>query len=452
MKIRLYNSKTKKKESFVPIDSNKVTMYVCGITAYSFPHIGNARGPVVFDVLARVLRRQYKLTYVRNITDLDDKIYDAAQKEDVKISEITQRYTKIYQEDMSTLGVEEPDLEPLATEHIEDMIEMITVLMYKGHAYENQGHVFFNIDTFPDYGFLSNRTEEDQISGARVQPSEIKKNQRDFVLWKPSSGDIPGWDSPWGFGRPGWHLECSAMAKKYLGETLDIHGGGSDLLFPHHENECAQSICSHSGQPLANYWVHNGMIDFDNVKMSKSEGNLLLIRDLLQEVRPEVIRIAFLTTHYRKPINWNEALISDSEKKLDRLYGSIRKLGQILPGDPSEDVINALSDDINTPKALSELFALAKSINNAKTDKEAKDIASVLIGSANLLGLMNEDPEKWFDSGADVDEVLVEQMLKDREEARLNKDFVKADEIRQKIESLGVSIEDGPEGPLWKKL
>ena len=285
-----------------------------------------------------------------------------------------------------------------------------------------------------------------------MQPSEIKKNQRDFVLWKPSSGDIPGWDSPWGFGRPGWHLECSAMAKKYLGETLDIHGGGSDLLFPHHENECAQSICSHSGQPLANYWVHNGMIDFDNVKMSKSEGNLLLIRDLLQEVRPEVIRIAFLTTHYRKPINWNEALISDSEKKLDRLYGSIRKLGQILPGDPSEDVINAVSDDINTPKALSELFALAKSINNAKTDKEAKDIASVLIGSANLLGLMNEDPEKWFDSDADVDEVLVEQMLKDREEARLNKDFVKADEIRQKIESLGVSIEDGPEGPLWKKL
>ena len=452
MKIRLYNSKTKKKELFVPIDSNKVTMYVCGITAYSFPHIGNARGPVVFDVLAKLLRREYQLTYVRNITDLDDKIYDAAQKEDVKISEITQRYTKIYQEDMLTLGVEEPDLEPLATEHIQEMIEMVTVLIDKGHAYENQGHVFFNIDTFPDYGFLSNRTEEEQISGARVQPSEIKKNQRDFVLWKPSSGDIPGWDSPWGFGRPGWHLECSAMAKKYLGETLDIHGGGSDLLFPHHENECAQSICSHSGQPLANYWVHNGMIDFDNVKMSKSEGNLLLIRDLLQKVRPEVIRIAFLTTHYRKPINWNDALISDSEKKLDRLYGSIRKLGQILPGDPSQDVINAISDDLNTPKALSELFALAKSINSAKTDKEAKDLGSVLISSAKLLGLMNEDAEKWFDSDADVDGVLIEKMLKDREEARLNKDFEKADEIRKKIESLGVSIEDAPEGPLWKKL
>ena len=242
------------------------------------------------------------------------------------------------------------------------------------------------------------------------------------------------------------------MAKKCLGETLDIHGGGSDLLFPHHENECAQSICSHAGSALANYWVHNGMIDFDNVKMSKSEGNLLLIRDLLQEVRPEVIRIAFLTTHYRKPINWNDALISDSEKKLDRLYGSIRKLGKILPGEPSENVLKAISDDINTPKALTELFALVKSINNAKTDEEAKDLASVLIGSAHLLGLMNDDAEKWFDSDADVDEALIKGMLTDREEARLNKDFEKADEIRKKIESLGVSIEDGPDGPLWKKL
>ena len=334
MKIKLYNSNTKSKELFVPIDPKKVTMYVCGPTVYSYPHIGNARGPVIFDVLARLLRREFDLTYVRNITDLDDKIYQAADDEGVHISEVTQRYTKIYQEDMTALGVEKPDLEPLATEHIPEMIEMIQVLIDKKHAYESQGHVFFSVETFDDYGFLSNRTEEEQISGTRIKSSEIKNNQRDFVLWKPSTGETPGWDSPWGFGRPGWHLECSAMAKKYLGRTLDIHGGGSDLLFPHHENECAQSMCSHSGEPLANYWVHNGMIDFDNVKMSKSEGNLLLIRDLLNEIRPEVIRMAFLTTHYRKPINWNDALISDSGKKLDRLYGSIRQLGKISPGEP----------------------------------------------------------------------------------------------------------------------
>ena len=297
----------------------------------------------------------------------------------------------------------------------------------------------------------SNRTEDEQISGTRIKSSEIKNNQRDFVLWKPSTGETPGWDSPWGFGRPGWHLECSAMAKKYLGRTLDIHGGGSDLLFPHHENECAQSMCSHSGEPLANYWVHNGMIDFDNVKMSKSEGNLLLIRDLLKEIRPEVIRMAFLTTHYRKPINWNDALINDSEKKLDRLYGSIRQLGKISPGEPCEEVMNAIADDINTPKALSELFAIVKNINNAKSDEESRQLASILIGSAHLLGLMNQDAENWFEN-IDVDEALIDRLLTEREAARSNKDFERADQIRQEIESLGITIEDGPEGPVWKKL
>tara|TARA_Y100000748_G_scaffold168597_1_gene141001 strand:+ start:205 stop:1560 length:1356 start_codon:yes stop_codon:yes gene_type:complete len=450
MKINLYNSNTKSKELFVPIDPKKVTMYVCGPTVYSFPHIGNARGPVIFDVLARLLRREYDLTYVRNITDLDDKIYQAADEEGVDISEVTQRYTEIYQEDMSALGVEKPDLEPLATEHIDEMIEMIQGLIDKNHAYEKQGHVFFHVETFDDYGFLSNRTEEEQISGTRIKSSDIKKNQRDFVLWKPSIGETPGWDSPWGFGRPGWHLECSAMAKKYLGRTLDIHGGGSDLLFPHHENECAQSMCSHSGEPLANYWIHNGMIDFDNVKMSKSEGNLLLIRDLLKEIRPEVIRMAFLTTHYRKPINWNDALINDSEKKLDRLYGSIRKLGKISTGEPSESFLDALADDINTPKALSELFAIVKSINNAKSDEESMQLASTLIGSAHLLGLMNEDAEKWFEN-IDVDEAIIGRLMIERETARSNKDFERADQIRQEIESLGVTIEDGPKGPVWKK-
>ena len=451
MKIKLYNSNTKRKELFVPIDPKEVTMYVCGPTVYSFPHIGNARGPVVFDVLAKLLRREFKLKYVRNITDLDDNIYKAAKEENIDISEITKRYTNIYQEDMLTLGVESPDIEPLATDHIPEMVEMINVLIDKGHAYENQGHVFFDVDSYSDYGFLSNRLDEEQISGVRVKPSEIKKNQRDFVLWKPSTGSIPGWESPWGFGRPGWHLECSAMAKKYLGKTLDIHGGGSDLLFPHHENECAQSICSHSGQPLSNYWIHNGMIDFDNVKMSKSEGNLLLIRDLVNEVKPEVIRMAFLTTHYRKPINWNDALIKDSEKKLDRLYGSVRNLGKISPGKPAEDVLNAISDDINTPKALSELFVIVKKINNAKSDDEANELASILIGSSNLLGLMKEDSEQWFGSGSDVDESLINQLIVDREEARSNKDYDKADQIREQIESLGISIEDSASGTQWKK-
>lgn len=451
MKIKLYNSNTKRKELFVPIDPKEVTMYVCGPTVYSFPHIGNARGPVVFDILAKLLRREFKLKYVRNITDLDDRIYEAAKEENIDISEITQRYTNIYQEDMLTLGVESPDIEPLATDHIQEMVDMINVLIDKGHAYENQGHVFFDVDSYSDYGFLSNRLDEEQISGVRVKPSEIKKNQRDFVLWKPSTGSIPGWESPWGFGRPGWHLECSAMAKKYLGKTLDIHGGGSDLLFPHHENECAQSICSHSGQPLSNYWIHNGMIDFDNVKMSKSEGNLLLIRDLVNEVKPEVIRMAFLTTHYRKPINWNDALIKDSEKKLDRLYGSVRNLGKISPGKPAEDVLNAISDDINTPKALSELFVIVKKINNAKSDDEANELASILIGSSNLLGLMKEDSEQWFGSGPDVDESLINQLIMDREEARSNKDYDKADQIREQIESLGISIEDSASGTQWKK-
>lgn len=451
MKIKLYNSNTKRKELFVPIDPKEVTMYVCGPTVYSFPHIGNARGPVVFDILAKLLRREFKLKYVRNITDLDDRIYEAAKEENIDISEITQRYTNIYQEDMLTLGVESPDIEPLATDHIQEMVDMINVLIDKGHAYENQGHVFFDVDSYSDYGFLSNRLDEEQISGVRVKPSEIKKNQKDFVLWKPSTGSIPGWESPWGFGRPGWHLECSAMAKKYLGKTLDIHGGGSDLLFPHHENECAQSICSHSGQPLSNYWIHNGMIDFDNVKMSKSEGNLLLIRDLVNEVKPEVIRMAFLTTHYRKPINWNDALIKDSEKKLDRLYGSVRNLGKISPGKPAEDVLNAISDDINTPKALSELFVIVKKINNAKSDDEANELASILIGSSNLLGLMKEDSEQWFGSGPDVDESLINQLIMDREEARSNKDYDKADQIREQIESLGISIEDSASGTQWKK-
>ena len=451
MKIKLYNSNTKRKELFVPIDPKEVTMYVCGPTVYSFPHIGNARGPVVFDILAKLLRREFKLKYVRNITDLDDRIYEAAKEENIDISEITQRYTNIYQEDMLTLGVESPDIEPLATDHIQEMVDMINVLIDKGHAYENQGHVFFDVDSYSDYGFLSNRLDEEQISGVRVKPSEIKKNQKDFVLWKPSTGSIPGWESPWGFGRPGWHLECSAMAKKYLGKTLDIHGGGSDLLFPHHENECAQSICSHSGQPLSNYWIHNGMIDFDNVKMSKSEGNLLLIRDLVNEVKSEVIRMAFLTTHYRKPINWNDALIKDSEKKLDRLYGSVRNLGKISPGKPAEDVLNAISDDINTPKALSELFVIVKKINNAKSDDEANELASILIGSSNLLGLMKEDSEQWFGSGPDVDESLINQLIMDREEARSNKDYDKADQIREQIESLGISIEDSASGTQWKK-
>ena len=452
MNIKLYNTLAGKKQNFIPINSNRVTMYICGPTVYSYPHIGNARGPVIFDILAGLLRREYELIYVRNITDLDDKIYEAAKSEQSDVSEITERYTKIYHQDISALGVKDPDIEPRATDHIKEMIEMIEGLLAKGYAYENEGHVLFSVDSYSDYGSLSNRQHEDQIAGARVAIAAYKKNPRDFVLWKPSTPDLPGWESPWGVGRPGWHLECSTMAKKYLGETLDIHGGGSDLIFPHHENECAQSICSHKGEPFANFWVHHGMIDFNDTKMSKSEGNLLLIKDLLEEIPGEVVRMALISAHYRKPINWSNDLIKDSKKKLDRLYGAIRKIDIFHNTEPSNEVLLALADDLNTPKALSALFNIVKLINNSEDPVERDKYASTLMASASLLGLMTMSADEWFKTTPNgvLTREEIEHLITQRERARKSKNFSESDRIRNDLLQKGVVIEDGPDGTEWR--
>ena len=452
MNIKLYNTLAGKKQNFTPINPNRVTMYICGPTVYSYPHIGNARGPVIFDILAGLLRREYELIYVRNITDLDDKIYEAAKSEQSDVSEITERYTKIYHQDISALGVKDPDIEPRATDHIKEMIEMIEGLLAKGYAYENEGHVLFSVDSYSDYGSLSNRQHEDQIAGARVAIAAYKKNPRDFVLWKPSTPDLPGWESPWGVGRPGWHLECSTMAKKYLGETLDIHGGGSDLIFPHHENECAQSICSHKGEPFANFWVHHGMIDFNDTKMSKSEGNLLLIKDLLEDIPGEVVRMALISAHYRKPINWSNDLIKDSKKKLDRLYGAIRKIDIFHNTEPSNEVLLALADDLNTPKALSALFNIVKLINNSEDPVERDKYASTLMASASLLGLMTLSADEWFKTTPNgvLTREEIEHLITQRERARKSKNFSESDRIRNDLLQKGVVIEDGPDGTEWR--
>jgi cysteinyl-tRNA synthetase len=452
MNIKLYNTLAGKKQNFIPINSNRVTMYICGPTVYSYPHIGNARGPVIFDILAGLLKREHQLIYVRNITDLDDKIYDAAKSEQSDVSEITERYTNIYHQDISALGVKDPDIEPKATDHIKEMIEMIEDLLAKGHAYESEGHVLFSVNSYSGYGSLSNRQHEDQIAGSRVAIAAYKKNPRDFVLWKPSPPDLPGWESPWGVGRPGWHLECSTMAKKYLGETLDIHGGGSDLIFPHHENECAQSICSHKGKPFANFWVHHGMIDFNDTKMSKSEGNLLLIRDLLEEMPGEVVRMALISTHYRKPINWSNDLVKDSKKKLDRLYGAIRKVDIFQDTEPANEVLSALADDLNTPKALSALFNIVKLINNSEDPMERDKYASTLIASASLLGLMALSADEWFKTTPNeaLTREEIEHLITQRERARKSKNFSESDRIRNNLLQKGVVIEDGPDGTEWR--
>jgi len=455
MKIKLYNTFSGKKEDFNPIHSNRVSMYVCGPTVYSSPHIGNARGPVIFDVLAKLLRMNYELTYVRNITDLDDKIYQAAKDEETGIDTITQRYTDIYQEDIKALGVNDPDVEPRATDHVPQMIEMITKLLSANHAYVKDEHVLFSVDSFPDYGQLSNRKQEDLISGSRVEIATYKNNPNDFVLWKPSTSDLPGWDSPWGFGRPGWHLECSTMAKSYLGETIDIHGGGSDLIFPHHENELAQSMCSHLGKNFCNYWVHHGLVDFKKTKMSKSEGNILLVRDILSHSSGETIRLALLSTKYRQLINWSESLLSEAKKKLDRLYRALESCpNDGLEGQPSEKVLRALCDDLNTPMALAELFKIAREINSTKDKGKLVALASKLKASSNLLGLLQSTPDQWFKSGNNdsLSAKDIEAMIKQRELARSDKNFSEADEIRNKLLRSGVIIEDGPDGTQWKFL
>jgi len=455
--MQLHNTLTGRKEPFVPLVADRVTMYVCGPTVYSYAHIGNARSAVVFDTLARVLRRRFAtVVYVRNITDIDDKINAAALREGVDIGVISDRYAAAYHEDLEALGVRRPDLEPRVTAHIPQIIDMVQRLIDSGHAYAANGHVLFHTLSFADYGKLSKRDEQSLMAGARVEVAPYKKHAGDFVLWKPSTDEQPGWDSPWGRGRPGWHIECSAMAEAMLGDTIDIHGGGHDLIFPHHENEIAQSVCAHDGAPFARYWLHNGFLNMGAEKMSKSLGNILLTRDLIAAAPGEAIRLVLLTAHYRQPLDWSDEVLGEARRKLDRLYGALRQLEAVeaAPGVAAPAAfVEALEDDLNTPMAFAELFELVRMANKAETDAERAVLKAQLLDAGQLLGLLWQTPEQWFAQAqqpSQIDAATVEQLLSDRAAARKAKNFAEADRIRDHLTSLGIVIEDGVGGVRWR--
>ena len=434
--IRLYDTMTREKRPFVPLNPQRITMYVCGPTVYGRAHIGNARPAVVFDTLGRLIRHEFgegSLVYARNVTDVDDKIIAAAEEEGVDPSAITERYERHYLEDMRALGVRDPEIAPHATQEIAPMIAMIERLVGLGHAYEAEGHVLFSVASNPDYGVLSKRDRDAMIAGARVEVAPYKRDPADFVLWKPSAEGVIGWDSPWGRGRPGWHLECSAMIERHLGETIDIHGGGLDLIFPHHENEIAQSRCAHAGAPLARFWVHNGFVDMGAEKMSKSLGNIITVGDLLAAGhKGETLRLALLSAHYRQPLPWTQALIEQSKTIVDRLY---RVGGDADAGEIDAEVVEALSDDFNTPAALTRLQAI--------------DNPSVLNASAALLGILGSTADDWFRGGED--EAAIEARIAERAEAKKNRDFATADRIRDELKADGIVLEDGPGGTTWRK-
>ena len=452
MEIRLYNSKTKKKEIFHPINDENVTMYVCGPTVYGSHHIGNARPAVVFDLLAKLLRNKYKnVTYARNITDVDDKIINAAIEQNVEISEITKKSTNQYHSDMKILNVEEPNKEPYATQFISDMILFIEDLIKKDNAYVSEEHVLFDIDSYKAYGDLSSRDPKDMIAGSRVEVKDYKKNPLDFVLWKPSNENEIGWKSPWGRGRPGWHLECSTMILEIFGETIDIHGGGEDLRFPHHENECAQSFCRNDGKQLANFWLHNGMVQMADSKMSKSLGNILLIKDLLNDMPGEVIRLSLMSSHYRQPLKWSDELVNQSKKTLDTFYSFLEQYEDfdIIDAKINEEILNSLSDDINTPKAISVLHSIFKDL---KKDPENNELRSSFIKSANFMGLLFSKPSNWLlKENNSVDTKKIDELIKERNQARQSKDFSVADKIRNKLLDMGVVLEDKNDITTWKK-
>ncbi len=453
-KLRLYNTLTRKKEAFEPIDPGHVRLYACGPTVYNYAHIGNARMAVVFDLLVRVLQEVHpRVTYVSNITDVDDKIIAASKETGEPIETITEKYGRIYNEDMGALGVKEPDIQPKATDHIGDMIALIEALVAKDHAYAAEGHVLFHVPSFPAYGGLSGRSRDEQIAGARVEVAGYKKDPADFVLWKPSGDDEPGWDSPWGRGRPGWHIECSAMAEKHLGLPFDIHGGGADLKFPHHENEIAQSCCAHGAEEdlsaFAKYWVHNGFVTVEGEKMSKSLGNVLLAHDLVEQMPGEALRLTLLSAHYRQPLDWSEDKVLQSKRMLDRFYQRLDQMSDMEAEDTSvpEAVFAALLDDLNTPQALAELNGLLKQENSPA-------LKGQLESSGALLGILRNPPKEWLGYSAnstDVDAVKIEALLQERQEARANKNFARSDEIRDELLDQGVEIEDTPEGPKWRK-
>ena len=460
MALYLHNTLSRSRELFEPDDPKRVTMYVCGPTVYNFSHIGNARPPVVFDVLARVLRRSYELVYARNVTDVDDRINAAAKAENVEIGVLTARYLTAYLEDMALLGVQPPDLAPRVTDHIPQIISLIERLVAAGHAYEAEENVLFSVASFPRYGHLSGLAVDEMIAGARVDVAPYKREAADFVLWKPSAEDVVGWDSHWGRGRPGWHVECSAMAEAHLGETIDIHGGGQDLVFPHHENETAQSTCVHAGRLFCRYWVHNGLVHVESEKMSKSVGNVLLLRDLLSEAPPEAVRLGLLTAHYRQPLDWTAGVLSEARQKLNRMYGALRAAGVIgaQHDDPDEpppaSVVDALDDDLNTPRALAALFDLAREANRETDPARRLKTATALRAGAGLLGLLKADPEAWFiDSGVSgaLEAAEIDELVSRRERLRKERDFAEADRIRAQLEKASIVIEDSPEGPRWRR-
>ena len=462
MELKLYNSLTRKKQVFKPIDPKRITMYACGPTVYNFVHIGNARPAVVFDTVYRVLRSLYpNVVYARNITDIDDKIINKANELSQDINVITKKYSEAYANDMQALNTLTPDKIPHATEHIPEMIDMVQTLVDKGHAYPadsqieaEKGHVLFSVPSMPNYGELSNRNIEDQEAGARVEVASYKQYAGDFVLWKPSTDSEPGWESPWGRGRPGWHLECSAMIKKHLGDTIDIHAGGHDLIFPHHENEIAQSCCANDGKPLANFWMHNGFINIDGEKMSKSLGNFRLVNDLLKQYPGEVLRYVILSSHYRSEQNFSKDLLDSAWRTLDSLYGFIRGV------DAQDGVLNAtgdgyraLLDDINTPVAISELYRLAKAVNQADGEQQIA-LMQELKALADILGLLQQDPEQWFTQARADDQLSAEQIVQlitARNQAKQDKDYAKADDIRQQLLDGGVILEDSREGTKWRR-
>ena len=454
--VKLYNTETKTKTEFVPLDPNNVTMYVCGPTVWNHAHIGNYRPPVVFDVLARVLRATFpKLTYARNITDIDDKINKAAAEQGVDISVISERYTKAYHQGLESLGVLPTDIEPKVTEHVAEIHQKIQALIERGHAYVAQGHVLFHVPSYSGYGELSKRDPDELLAGARIDVASYKKSDGDFVLWKPSADDQPGWDSPWGRGRPGWHIECTAMAAAHLGETIDIHGGGHDLVFPHHENERAQSTCAH-GAKFVNYWLHNGFVNINKEKMSKSIGNVLLVKDLLEDAPGEAIRYVLLSAHYRAPLDWSDDALQQANNSLDRLYGALRKMSDVeVPNNIGNQIPqafeNAMMDDLNTPQAMAELFALSKRANTSESYDEQVQLKAALLQSGEWLGLLQQDPESWFLAGGSQDDTgEIEQLIAERAQAKTDKNWARADEIRTLLADKKVVLEDSASGTIWR--
>jgi cysteinyl-tRNA synthetase len=456
MTIHLYNTLTREKEAFAPIDPRNVRMYVCGPTVYDYAHIGNARPVVVFDTLFRLLRHTYgaaHVTYVRNITDIEDKIMDAAKANGESIAALTARTTKYYHDDMGALNALPPTREPRATDYVPQMIAIMATLVAKGFAYEAQGHVLFHVPAMPDYGQLSRRSLDDMIAGARVEVAPYKKHPADFVLWKPSAEDQPGWESPWGRGRPGWHIECSAMSGALLGEVFDIHGGGIDLIFPHHENEIAQSRCAHGTPVMAKTWMHNGFVQVNGQKMSKSLGNYFTVHELLEEGhRGEAIRLALLSSHYRQPTDITREGIREAKAQLDRFYTALQKHADVdAASEPSSHLLAALADDLNTPLAISEMHELLSKLNKATSAAEIRAAKADLLGAGGLMGLLQQNPTAWLQSTDGIDAAEIERQIEARKQARKARNYAEADRIRNDLAAKGILLEDGPQGTSWKR-